>query len=198
MNRVIYLLPGCLLIAAVSAAQAPPAGPVGTAVALQRGYNQLKNNITASAEKMPEADYFFKPTSDIRGYGQLWAHVADAQFGQCSGAKGVPNPRQGQPSFEQLTSKADVQKAVADSFAFCDEVFASLTDASASEMISNGRGGQQSRTAALIGVLTHGSEMYGIGTVYLRLKGLVPPSTELFMRGRGAPGGGRGGERRGR
>jgi len=198
MTRVVSLFAAAVLAASVAIAQAPPPGPVGTATALQRGYTQLKNNITASAEKMPEADYGFKPTPDIRAYGQLWAHVADAQFGQCAGARGVPNPRQGQPSFEQLTSKADIQKAVADSFAFCDEVFASLTDASASEMISNGRGGQQSRTAALIGVLTHGSEMYGIGTVYLRLKGLVPPSTELFMRGRGAPGGGRGGERRGR
>jgi hypothetical protein len=110
----------------------------------------------------------------------------------------VPNPRQGQPSFEALTTKADVLKAVADSFAFCDDAFASLTDASAEEMISNGRGGQQSRVTALSGVLLHGSEMYGIGTVYLRLKGLIPPSTELFMRGRGAPGGGRRGEGRGR
>ena len=189
MKRVVGLFSGCVLAAAVAGAQGPPPGPVGTAVGLQRAYGQLKNNLTASAEKMPEADYFFKPTPDIRGYGQLWAHVADAQFGQCSGAKGVPNPRQGQPSFEALTTKAEIVKAVADSFAFCDEAFASLTDASASEMISNGRGGQQSRTVALLGVLGHDSEMYGIGTVYLRLKGQIPPSTELFMRGRGAPGG---------
>jgi len=198
MTRVAYAFFGCVLIAAVADAQGPPQAPVTTAVALQRNYAQLKNNITASAEKMPEADYFFKPTADIRGYGQLWGHVADAQFGQCAGVKGVPNPRQGQPSFEQLMTKAEVQKAVADSFAFCDDVFASLTDESAMQMVSNGRGGQQSRAAGLMGVLTHGSEMYGIGTVYLRLKGLVPPSTELFMRGRGAPGGGRGGEGRGR
>lgn len=198
MTRVACVFFGCVLVAAVANAQGPPQGPVGTAMAMQRNYAQLKNNITASAEKMPEADYFFKPTPDIRGYGQLWAHVADAQFGQCSGVKGVPNPRQGQPSFEQLTTKAEVQKALADSFAFCDDVFASLTDESAAQMVSNGRGGQQSRAAGLMGVLTHGSEMYGIGTVYLRLKGLVPPSTELFMRGRGAAGRGRGGEGRGR
>src|SRR5215471_1850828 len=185
MKRVVCLFSGCVLIASVAAAQGPPQGPVGTAAGLQRGYAQLKNNLTLSAEKMPEADYFFKPTPDIRSYGQLWAHVADAQFGQCSGIKGVPNPRQGQPSFEQLTTKADVQKAVAESFAFCDDVFASLTDESATQMVSNGRGGQQSRIAGLAGVLTHGSEMYGIGTVYLRLKGQIPPSTELFMRGRG-------------
>ena len=198
MTRVACVFFGCVLMAAVADAQGPPQGPVGTAVAIQRNYAQLKNNITTSAEKMPEADYFFKPTPDIRGYGQLWAHVADAQFGQCSGIKGVPNPRQGQPSFEQLTTKAEVQKAVAESFAFCDDVFSSLTDESATQMVSNGRGGQQSRIAGLMGVLTHGSEMYGIGTVYLRLKGLVPPSTELFMRGRGGRGGPGGGDGRGR
>jgi len=197
MKRVLTVFSGIVLAASAAAAQ-PPQGPVGTAQGLQRSYAQTKNNITASAEKMPEADYFFKPTPDIRGYGQLWAHVADAQFGQCSGAKGVPNPRQGQPSFEALTTKAEIVKAVADSFAFCDDVFSSLTDASAAEMISNGRGGQQSRVVALLGVLGHDSEMYGIGTVYLRLKGQIPPSTELFMRGRGAPGGGRGGDGRGR
>ena len=198
MTRLACLFSVCVLAASTAIAQGPPQGPMTTAVALQRGYAQLKNNITASAEKMPEAEYFFKPTGDIRGYGQLWAHVADAQFGQCSGAKGVPNPRQGQPSFEQLTTKAEVVKAVAESFVFCDDAFSSLTEASANELISNGRGGQQTRAAALLGVLQHGSEMYGIGTVYLRLKGLVPPSTELFMRGRGAAGGGRGGEGRGR
>ena len=199
MTRVFSLFSGCLLVASVAVAQGPPPqGPVGTATALQRGYAQLKNSITLSAEKLSEADYFFKPTGDIRGFGQLWAHVADAQFGQCSGPKGVANPRQGQPSFEALTTKAEIMKAVADSFAFCDDAFSSLTEAGAQEMISNGRGGQTSRTAALLGVLQHGSEMYGIGTVYLRLKGQIPPSTELFMRGRGAPAGGRGGEGRGR
>jgi uncharacterized damage-inducible protein DinB len=198
MKRVLTVISGLVLAATAAAAQPPPAGPVGTALGLQRNYGQMKNNITSSAEKMPDADYFFKPTPDIRSYGQLWGHVADAQFGQCSGAKGVPNPRQGQPSFETLTTKAEIVKAVADSYAFCDDAFSSLTDASASEMISNGRGGQQSRAVALLGVIAHGSEMYGIGTVYLRLKGQIPPSTELFMRGRGAPGGGRGGDGRGR
>jgi uncharacterized damage-inducible protein DinB len=197
MKRIVGLYLGCLLMATAADAQGPPQGPVGTATALQRNYAQLKNNVTASAEKLSDADYSFKPTPDVRTFGQLWGHVADAQFGQCSGPKGVANPRQGQPSFETLTTKAEVVKALADSFAFCDDVFSSLTDESAAQMISNGRGGQQSRAAALLGVVTHGSEMYGIGTVYLRLKGLIPPSTELFMgRGRGGPGGGRRGDGR--
>src|SRR5947207_2261046 len=148
MTRVACLLSGCLLAASAAIAQGPPQGPVGTAVAIQRGYAQLKNNITASAEKMPEADYFFKPTGDIRGYGQLWGHVADAQFGQCSGAKGVANPLQGQ-DLEQKTTKAEFVKALADSFAFCDDAFATLTDASAAEMLTGGRGGPTARSVAL-------------------------------------------------
>src|SRR4051812_19497027 len=97
MSRVLTIFSGFVLAATAAAAQPPPSGRVGTALGLQRNYAQMKNNITLSAEKMPDADYFFKPTPDIRSYGQLWAHVADAQFGQCSGAKGATNPRQGQP-----------------------------------------------------------------------------------------------------
>src|SRR5512140_204964 len=102
MRRTVGLYLGCVLMATVAGAQGPPQGPVGTATALQRNYAQLKNNITSSAEKRSDADYSFKPTPDVRTFGQLWGHVADAQFGQCSGIKGVPSPRQGQPSFEQL------------------------------------------------------------------------------------------------
>src|SRR6476646_7718926 len=118
MRRLACLFSGSMLVASIAIAPGPPPGPLTTAVALQRGYAQLKNSITLSAEKLSDTDYFFKPTPDIRGFGQLWAHVADAQFGQCAGVKGVPNPRQGQPSFEMLTTKAEIVKALADSYAF--------------------------------------------------------------------------------
>jgi hypothetical protein len=194
MKRVLSLVSGTLLVAATAAAQ-PAQGPVGIATGLQRSYAQLKANLTQAAEKMPEADYSFKPTSEIRAFGQLFGHVANAQFGQCAGARGVANPHQGE-NFEEKTSKADVVKALADSFAFCDEAFSSLTDATATQEIQAGRGGPVARAVALMGVLTHGSEMYGISTVYLRLKGQVPPSTENMQRGR--RGGGGGGARGGR
>ena len=190
MVRVSCLLPGIMLVASAAMAQGPGGGgPVGVAVGLQRGYAQLKGNLTQSAEKMSEADYGFKPTNEIRSFGQLWGHVANAQFGQCAQAKGVANPSQG-VDLETKTTKAEFVKALADSFAFCDDAFSSLTDASAAEMLQGGRGPATARAVALTGVLTHGSEMYGIGTVYLRLKGIVPPSTE--NQGRRGGGGGRG------
>jgi hypothetical protein len=178
------------LMPTLSLAQAPGGAPAGIAVGLQRQYAALKTNLTQSAEKMSEADYGFKPTSEIRSYGQLWGHVANAQFGQCAQAKGVPNPVQGQ-NMEQKATKAEFVKALADSFAFCDDAFSSLTDASAAEMLTGGRGGPTARSVVLLGVIAHGNEMYGIGTVYLRLKGLVPPSTEN-QPARGGGGGRRG------
>ncbi len=182
---------GIALMASVSFAQGPAGGaPAGIATGLQRAYAALKTNLTQSAEKMPEADYSFKPTNEIRGYGQLWGHVANAQFGQCAQAKGVPNPSMG-VDLETKTTKAEFVKALADSFAFCDDAFSSLTDATASELLTGGRGGPTARSVVLLGVIAHGNEMYGIGTVYQRLKGIVPPSTENQGR-RGGGGGGRG------
>ena len=138
---------------------------------------------------MPEADYSFKPgsTPEARTYTQVIAHIAQAQFGQCSGIKGIANPMQGKQLEQELKTKADVAKALADSFALCDDLFAQLTDANATEMIKQGNN-EVTRAAALYGVIVHGNEMYGTAAVYLRSKNLVPPSTENAgrgMRGRG-------------
>ncbi len=99
MKRVIYFVSaGVLLVAPLAFTQPPAAGQkVGLATSLQRGYAGIKLNLTQEAEKMPEADYSFKPgtTAEVRTFGQAMAHVAQAQFGQCSGINGVPNPMQG-------------------------------------------------------------------------------------------------------
>lgn len=184
----------------VAFAQGGPGGqPTGIAAGLQASYNRVKGLLVQSADKLTEADYAFKPTNEIRGYGQLWGHVANFQYGQCAQAKGVPNPNQGINLENTATTKAQVVKALADSFAFCDDAFSSLTDASAAEMLQGGRGGPTAKAVILNRVIEHGNEMYGIGTVYQRLKGVVPPSTEAQQnRGGGAGrqgGGGQGGGR---
>lgn len=194
MKRVFCFLCGATLVATAAMAQ-PPAGggPIGTAAALKQQYAMAKANLTSGLDKLSDADFSFKPTSDIRSYGALFTHVADAHFFMCATVKGVANPNQG--SLEQTkTSKADVVKALNDSFAFCDDAFASLDDQNISQMMAGGRGPQQSKGAMLVGLIAHDNEMYGISTVYQRLKGTVPPSTEQMLlrrgAGRGAPAGG--------
>jgi uncharacterized damage-inducible protein DinB len=192
MKRVLCLLSGAALVATSAMAQPPAAGPVGVALALQRQYAQAKANLTSGTDKLTDADYNFKPTPDIRAYGALFTHVADAHYQICAQAKGVPNPIQGTSLEQTKTTKADVVKALADSFAFCDDAFSTLTDETANQMMTGGRGGPQSKAAILMNIVAHDNEMYGISTVYQRLKGTVPPSTEQMMMRRGGPGGGGG------
>jgi hypothetical protein len=192
MKRGLFVVFSFVIVAAVAAAPQPPAGAqggqkIGIAQSLQNGYNNVKRNLTQAADKLSEADYSFKPGSmpEVRNYGQLFAHVAQAQFAQCSSVKGAPNPNQGKNLEEELKTKADISKALADSFALCDEAFSSTTDDNAMQSVRQGNN-EVTRTAALYGVIVHDNEMYGTAAVYLRSKGIVPPSTEgRGRRGRG-------------
>jgi hypothetical protein len=91
---------------------------------------------------------------------------------------------QGKNLEQELKTKADVTKALADSFAICDDIFAGVTDANATEFVKIGQN-EVTRVAALYGLIAHGNEIYGTGAVYLRSKNIVPPSTERMMQGRG-------------
>ena len=168
-----------------------PAGPVGLAGGLQASYNRAKGLVTGSANEMPEEGFSHKPGDAPRTYAQIFAHIADINYNFCSQGGGVPNPRMGQMSLEMTTAtKADTLKVLQDVYAFCDPIFAALTDASMAEQIMGGRGGSRARGSILAQVAEHDNEMYGISTVYLRTNGRVPPASQ--GRGRGGAGGGRG------
>jgi hypothetical protein len=194
MKRLVSVVGAALFAVAPVLAQGPgPAGqPVGLAAGLQASYARIKGLIIASADKVSDADYGFKPTQEIRNYGQLWGHVANFHYGTCAQVKGVANPNQGNNLETSATTKAAVVKALADSFAFCDDAFSALTDISVAEMITGGRGAPRPKGIVLNQILEHDNEMYGIGTVYQRLKGIVPPSTEQQQQRQGGPGRGRG------
>jgi hypothetical protein len=180
---MVLVVLGAFVATGVASAQPPPAGQALTLSAgLQRSYNGVKLNLTEEAAKMPEADYQFKPgpAPEMRNFGQLFGHVANAQFGSCAAALGQPNPNQGHNLENELKTKADIVKGLADSFALCDKAFAALTDQNAMELVKQGQG-EIARAALLANVVSHSNEMYGTAAVYLRAKGLVPPSTERQM-----------------
>ena len=187
MKRIMYFSSAAvLLVASTVYSQQPTGQKIGLATSLQRGYAGIKANFTAAAEKMPEADYTFKVGSmpEARTYGQLIAHIAQAQFGQCSGLTGAANPMQGKNLEQDLKTKAELTKALADSFALCDKAFADVTDASATELVKAGAN-EQTRAASLYGIIVHGNEIAGTAYAYLRTKGIVPPTTERATAGRG-------------
>jgi hypothetical protein len=187
MKHVFFVLPALALLAAAAYSQPPAAGQkIAMATSLQRGYAGLKLNLIQEAEKMPEADYGFKPgsTPEARTFAQVIAHIAQSQFGQCSAMKGTPNPMQGKNLEQELKTKAEVTKALADSFALCDDLFAQTTDENATQFVKLGAN-EVTRGASLFGLIAHGNEIYGTGAVYLRSKNIVPPSTERQTMGRG-------------
>jgi len=165
----------CMLtIAALCAGSAVFAQqPVTEATALKNQYNAIKGNLVKAAEAMPDDQYNFKASPDIRTYGALMAHIADAQARTCAAVAGSAPPE----SAGSKTAKADLVAALKASFEICDGVFNSLTDEDATKMVTAGRGGPRSKFAVLWGVVVHSNEEYGYAAVYLRLKGIVPPSS---------------------
>jgi DinB superfamily len=140
---------------------------------LKQNYNQQKGALLAEADRMPDADYAFKATPDVGTFGSRVAHVADAQFMICSAVKGETK----KADTAGKTSKADIMAALKASFDYCDGAYGSLTDATATQTVMI-FGQPQTKLGALWGNLGHDEEMYGYMAVYLRLKGLVPPTSE--------------------
>jgi uncharacterized damage-inducible protein DinB len=181
MNRYSTFILAAVFVAAASlnvfAQQAQPAAPTQNAnpisAELKQMYTGVKNNLTRMADKMPEEHYGFKATAEIRTFGELVAHVADSQAASCSAVNGEPKAL----NAASKTTKADLVAALKESFAICDKAFDALTDAKASEMITV-RQRQRSKLGALAGTVSHSNEEYGYMAVYLRLKGIVPPSSE--------------------
>jgi uncharacterized damage-inducible protein DinB len=160
----------CLLAATAAFAQDNPLSTFN-----KFGYGQLKTILLRSAEKMPEENYDFKPTEAVRSFGQVVGHVADAQYGFCSVALGEKSPA---PKIEQTkTSKADLVAALKDAFAYCDKAYNGMTDVSGTEMVK-----VFGLDAPKLGVLMinnmHSMEHYGNLVTYMRLKNIVPPSSE--------------------
>jgi len=155
-------------------AQPGPTEPLSRALFAQ--YNAIKRNLTESAQKVSEADYVFQPTKDVRSFAQMFDHIANTQFTYCAIAKGEANPNK--DDFEKTaTTRTAVIKALADSFAYCDTVYATLTDARALELIKSGQN-EVPRASRLISNISHDNEHYGNLVTMMRLKGMVPPSTE--------------------
>jgi uncharacterized damage-inducible protein DinB len=140
----------------------------------RRVYASVKNNILRSAEKMPEENYGFKPAARVRTFGQILGHVAEEQYIYCGGARG----EQKAADIEKTkTSKTDLLAALRESFAYCDAAYDGLTDAAALEMVKVGAA-EHTKLWMLWVNTVHDNSHYGNLVTYLRIKGLVPPSTE--------------------
>src|SRR5207302_5488648 len=153
--------------------QASPANPFSTFNRFV--YLRLKTTLVASAEKMPEENYNFKPTEAVRSYGQIVGHLADAQYTFCSVALGENNP--GLKIEQTKTTKADLVAALKGAVAYCDEAYDGMTDASGAQ-IAKLIGMDMHKLGVLSFNNMHAMEHYGNLVTYMRLKSIVPPTSE--------------------
>ena len=173
MLLVCLVVPGAVALAQEKPAAAPPENPLSTWNKM--AYSRVKDILLRSAEKMPEENYSFKPVDTVRSYGQIIGHVADAQYMFCSMALGEQNP--GLKIEQTKTTKADLIAALNAAFAYCDKAYNGMTDATAVQTIKL-FGNDAPRLSALTVNNMHDLEHYGNLVTYMRLKNIVPPSSE--------------------
>ncbi len=181
---VLALLGASLATPAFAQQGQQPQAPPTTSAFLRNMYNGNKNNIVRSAEKVPEDLYGLRPgpQEEVRTFGQHLAHVATYNFLWCSQAKGEKNPNAGVNLEKALKTKAEFQKALTDSFAYCDPVYAALNDENGAQVVEiqqeNGRVTRNTREALLMLNVVHNNELYGNLVTTMRMKSIVPPSSE--------------------
>ena len=162
-----------LVVAAATVFAQMPAGP---AAEVQHSYAGVKTNILKAADKMPAADFQFKPTPDIRTYARVVNHITEAQLHSCGAVNHTaPDALAKVPA--ETADKTAIVDALKASFEECDKAYGSATDANLGEMLETARG-KHSRVGLLWGVVAHDQEQYATLALYLRLKNLVPPSSE--------------------
>lgn len=171
MMRTAMAVVAVLCTAGLAAAQD---NPMAAAITAQQ--KMINGNLVKSAAKMSEADYAFKPTPEVRSFGELIGHVANANFMICATALGEKSPAAGNIE-KTVSGKAALEKALGESMAYCDTAIGRLTATSAMEEVKFFTG-PTPRLGVFAFNNAHNMEHYGNMVTYMRLKGVVPPSSE--------------------
>ena len=162
-----------ILIAALAGAAAMYAQDNPFSADAKGQYTGIKNTLLRAADKMPDENYSFKTVPEVRTYGEMVTHVADIQFMLC----GLANGEQKQMKAPDAKTKAAASAYLKSSFDYCDGVYNSLTDAAGAAKVKM-FGRELTKLGVLNFNLQHDNEMYGTMVAYLRIKGIVPPSSE--------------------
>jgi uncharacterized damage-inducible protein DinB len=180
-----FLLAAALVLFAASPAFAQTGSPQSFTAGVQRQFEQIQGIVLKTAEKVGEDLYSFKPTPEVRSLAGVIGHIADGNNLLCRAASGE------KVDFEQImkdfasvqvhekkTKKAELIAALNESRTFCNSVFAKLTDATGMEMVTWFGGEQRPKLLVMTMNNNHNWEHYGNLVTYMRLKGIVPPTSE--------------------
>jgi uncharacterized damage-inducible protein DinB len=158
---------------ATATATAQTANPITAGAKAQ--FDAVSGFVVRAAEKVPEDTYAFRPTPEVRTMAELFGHVADGFLGMCSTAGGGKPPRTGIE--KSVTGKASLVAALKEAVAYCQTVYGAMNDQRGLETVSF-YFGPTPRSAVLYFNVAHAYEHYGNLVTYMRLKNIVPPSSE--------------------
>lgn len=179
MIRALGVVVVVTMLAAACAQPAPPPEPVPgldtTIASIRAQHDTVTGWVVAAAAQVPEETYSYQPTPEVRTFAELFGHIANITTMLCSMASGMEQP-EGTPDAEALTSKAELEQALAAAVTFCDSAFAGVTPANGAETMDL-FGTETSRVGVLAFNNGHNMEHYGNLVTYLRLNGMVPPSS---------------------
>lgn len=164
------------LVAAPSAASAQM-GDDASLSGVRGLYETVKGYLTASAEQASQDLYDYRPTDEVRSFGEILGHVANAGYAFCSRALGEEPPSKGDA--EELDSKAELMEALQASFEYCDGAYA--MDPGMTGEAVNLFGQDHTRLSVLAFNMGHDFEHYGNLVTYMRINGMVPPSSQGGM-----------------
>jgi uncharacterized damage-inducible protein DinB len=169
---VTALLAGCCAKPAVS--QEVKHEPDALVGSMQAGAQHIRAMFTQAVGQMSDADSAFKPTPEVRSFGQLIAHVAETNYYFCASALGEKQPA---ANIEKtMTTKADITKALEASFVYCERAFSAINDPANAKRAVTFHGHPNTAGALLNFRNYHSLLHWGNAITYMRLRGKVPPT----------------------
>lgn len=149
-------------------------GDMPPLVAVRMQYEAVRDHILRTARGVPANVLSYRPTEEVRSFGELLGHVANASFSFCSTALGEDSPAT--TNYEEVTDQAGLAAGLEEAFAYCDRAHTGMSGQQLMEEVSLfGQTGP--RIWVLVFNATHTWEHYGNLVTYMRLNGIVPPSS---------------------
>jgi len=169
MLKHILLTAAVPFVVSTASAQSP--SPTGEARLL---WKSVIVNLNQAAEELSDSMYAYRPTPDVRSFGELFAHIAGSQKMYCAIALGEKVPGEGDVE-ETAKSKAAIVAALKESNTYCERAYTQADEKLKAPVDIFGQ--QHPRFYALIANASHDGEHYGNIVTYMRLNKMVPPSS---------------------
>ena len=151
----------------------------GYSEALRAHWQRTRKMLTAIAAAMPEDKYDFRPVKEVRSFREMLQHLIEdgiTHMGWVAGQSREESEKYA-AKYKNLKTRDELLKALAESYDYGDKMLATLTDQNAMDMVSGMRAERMTRVEAALVSFEDQMDHYGNFVVYLRINGIVPPST---------------------